>query len=395
MIFNHIPRSLLVPGLMGLVFISIWLCRPLNADAHTESLEKEILSIGTGKIFKGNLAGAKEAAIGDALKKGVERDLERRLGRQGMVDSFASIVHDILPGAKDAIVNFNILAEDQAGDQYTVLVRLKVNDKLMEERLRGLGALAVKGSPIRVLFLVSHIEPQKNRALYWWGDPRSDAPLSPTELVLYRIFEEYGFSPINRMLNIPEKQFSDEMKALELPFAEAVRWGGVLSANVVVLGRCEVMEGQSVSVNLTAVDSKTSTVLGRESRIERIDGGSSDPGRENDPVTRAISKAVAELSPLIFENFESTDREISQFEMTLEGLKSLGQFREFKAFLQNEIPGVKAVTQTRIKGKSLTVRIDFSGEKEHFLDMVSGYERLPFQAEMTTSEAGEILFNIR
>ncbi len=395
MICNHIPKRVFVFGLVGLAFISMLLCRPPKAGAHTESREKEILSIGSGKILDGNLAAAKKAAIGDALTKGVERDLAGRLGRRGMVNGFAAIIHDILPGAKEAIENFYILAEDQTDDRYTLLVRLKVNDELMEERLRDLGVLAVKGPPIRVLFLVSHLEVGKNRMLYWWGDPRSDSPLSQTELTLYRVFEEHGFSPVNRILSIPEMPFSDEMKALELPLGEAVRWGDVLGANVVVLGRCEVLEGRSASVNLTAVDTKTSTILGREGRIERIDDGSLDPGREEDPVTKAISEAVDGLIPLIFKNIRSTGREISRFEITLEGLKSLRQFREFKEFLQNEIPGVQAVTQTRIKGQSLTVMIDFTGDKEHFLDMVSGHERLPFHAGMTKSEADEILFIIR
>jgi len=70
LICNHIPKRVFVFGLVGLAFISMLLCRPPKAGAHTESREKEILSIGSGKILDGNLAAAKKAAIGDALTKG-------------------------------------------------------------------------------------------------------------------------------------------------------------------------------------------------------------------------------------------------------------------------------------------------------------------------------------
>lgn len=393
---GHVPKGAYAPILVELFLIGVLLLSwAQKVNALTESSEQEILAIGTGTISDGNFAEAKERAIVDALTKGVERDVARRLGRQRMINSFATIVQEILPAAKEAIENFHILAEEQTGNQYNLLVRLKVNDKLIEERLRDLAITVEEGPPVRILFLVSHFERGRDRMLYWWGEPEKDSPLSPTELMLYRVFEEYGFIPINRLQNIPEIAFSEEMKARDLTFEEAVRWGNAFSANAVVLGGCDILEDGSVSLTLTALNPETSTVLGRESRLEPNNGIDSRPGAATESLTKAINKVVAGLSPQISRGLNSTGWSTSRFEVSLEGLKSFREFRAFKNFLEQKVAGVNSVTQTRIKGKILTVLVEFSGKEERFLEMITRNEHLPFQTEARKTDTGEIILRIR
>ena len=393
---GHATEGAYVGCFFGLFLICMILfCRPLMVEALPESSEKEIVTVGTGTIFDGNRAGAKERAIADALTKGVERDLARRLGRQGMVNGFATIVHEILPAAKEAIENFHILAEEQTDSKVMLLVRLKVNDKLIEERLRDLMIADEEGPPLRVLFLVSHIDLRENRVLYWWGEPDRESPLSPTELILYRVFEEYGFIPVNRLQNVPETAFSEEMKARDLPFEEAVRWGKAFSAHVVVLGACDILEDGSISLTLTALDPETSSLLGRASRTVQSEGSTPDPEAETDMVTKAVSEVTAVLRPHILKGLHSAGRSTSRFEVSLEGLKSFKEFRVFKTFLEQEVAGVNAVTQTRIKGKRLTVMVDFSGAEERFLEMITRHDHLPFRTEWQKTDTGEIILTIR
>ena len=95
--------------------------------------------IGTGDISNGNVASARKDAISDALVKGVEGFLTRRLGSEGMVNNFSRIIHDIIPAAEEGTENFHILAEEQTSKHYKILVQIKVNAKLMEERFKGKG----------------------------------------------------------------------------------------------------------------------------------------------------------------------------------------------------------------------------------------------------------------
>ena len=116
--------------------------------------ENEVYAIGTGKIVQGNLAVAKRKAIESASGKGLEVYLIRRLGSQGMVNNFQRIVQEVIPRSADAFENFNILAEEQMEPYYQILVRFRINEKVMDETLREAGVVYTEGPPVKVLFLV-------------------------------------------------------------------------------------------------------------------------------------------------------------------------------------------------------------------------------------------------
>ena len=133
-------------------FCALWLSlAPAAMGAKTA--ENEILAIGTATIKEGNLAQAKESAISDALTKGVENYLLHRLGSEGVVNNFNRIIYDILPRAKVKVENFNILLEDQTGEEFKVFIKLRVNEKVIDEKLREAGVVVTDGPPIETLYL--------------------------------------------------------------------------------------------------------------------------------------------------------------------------------------------------------------------------------------------------
>ena len=186
------------------IFFTVSL-HPSMAEMSSKAGQKEILVIGTGTIVRGNEAEAKKKAVSEALVKGVEEYLTRRLGRQGMINNFSRLIHGIIPKAREEIENFNILAEERVDQDYKILVRVKVNEKVMEEKLREIGLIEMEGPPIKVLFLVSQIKPREGEISFWWENPQGESPLTPTELVLYRVFQARGFRPVNRLSSIPKE----------------------------------------------------------------------------------------------------------------------------------------------------------------------------------------------
>ena len=88
------------------------------AQVDTKPEQNEILVIGTGGILDGNVAKARKKAIAEALVKGVEEYLGRRLGSQTMINNFPRLLQDVIPKAREEIENFHILAEDQTGDHF-------------------------------------------------------------------------------------------------------------------------------------------------------------------------------------------------------------------------------------------------------------------------------------
>jgi hypothetical protein len=312
-----------------------------------------------------------------------------------MINNFSRLLQDVIPRAREEIENFHILAEERMEKKYKILVRVKVNDKVMEDRLREIGVVLMEGPPIRVLFLVSQSGPRKGRTSYWWQNPETDSALTPVELALHRVFQERGFQPINRLLKIPEGEYSPEMKALDLSDEDAIRWGELFSADVVVQGRCEIIGGDEVSIVLKALHVENLIIIDQDMHSERLGEGAGGMEQIVETIGMAVNNVASRLSPEIMMAIELPEAKITQLALTLKGLRSFRQYRDFKDFLEKNVPGVKSVRQTRVKGNSMSVAVEFLGDEEKFLNRVSNHENLPFKADLAKTEGGEILVLIR
>lgn len=394
---HHMLRPSLASVLIGfccIFFISLSDVSVSQAETPGKGYKTEILVIGSSLISAGNVASAREAAISEALVKGVEEYLTERLGDQGMINNFPRLIHEIIPRAREQVENFHILAETQTDKHYKILVRLRINEKVMEEKLRDIGLIVIKGPPLKILFLVSQIQLFGGKISYWWREPESSAGLTSTELALHRVFQEHGFSPINR-LNVPEESYSSEMKILDLSDESAARWGRIFSADVVIHGRCEILKGEAIYIILSALDVKKGIIISRDSQSEKIEKGSEGIDQVMQSIERAINKIAIRLGPEIIKATGTPDIGINELKITLTGLKDFKQFRDFRDFLKKDIPGVKSVRQTRVSSNSISISVEFSGSGEKFLDTFLSHEGFPFQADVSKTEEGEIIVEIK
>ena len=380
--------------LVGMIFL-IFFCPAAMAQMDEEGSQGEILVIGTGFITGGNVAKAKETAISEALILGVENYLTSRLGRQGMINNFPRLVQDIIPGAKEDVENFNILAEEQTSNHYKILVRVKINERVMEQRLRETGLILMTGPPIKTLFLVSQVEPDKGENAYWWHNPETVSGLTPTELALHRVFQERGLSPINRLLIIPEDTYTQDMTELDLSDEKAVRWGELYAADVAIHGRCEIFGGFGVILRLSAVDVKRGLLITQATEIEKTEADPENKEQIMASVEKAIDKIAVKMIPPILKAMVPPEESPQQIEITLKGLKNFQQFRAYRDFLKKDVPGVKSVKQTRIRGDAMSILVEFTGDRDEFIDKISKHENLPFDVETEVTDTGEIVIKIQ
>ena len=384
--------------LITIIFESLFLVLNLSlsaAQTGIEDAQNQTLVIGTGTIVGGNVPEARSMAISEALVKGVEEYLARRLGSEGMINNFLRLLQDVIPNAKEGIENFNILAEERMDNHYKILVRVKVNDKVIEERLRETGIVLMEGPQIRVLFLVSQIGPSEGELSYWWKEPEADFALTSIELALYRVFQERGFYPINRLTNIPEGEYFPEMKVLNLSDESAIGWGKLFLADVVIRGRCEIIEGKEVSVMLEALRVENGILIYQDMQSETIGEGPGSTDQVVETIEIAVNNLVSRMSSEIMMAMQLPEPVINRVELILRGLRSFRQFEEFKGFLENEIAAVKSVKQTRISGNSMFISVEFLGDKKNLLDMISKQASLPFATDVNRTEEGEIIVVIR
>ena len=218
--------------------------------------------------------------------------------------------------------------------------------------------------------------------------------MTPTELALHRVFQEHGFSPINRLVSLPEENYSPDMKTLDLSDEDAIIWGRLFSADVVIRGRCEIIEENMVSVSLIALDKEKGFIY-QDNQTEKADKASGGMEQFIQTIEKAVNKIAARMVPLVIKAIQIPEVKPNQLEITLKGLRNFKQFREFRDFLKKEMKEVKSVKQTRVRADSITISVEFTGDEDKFLEMVLNHENLPFEAEMSKTDKEEIIIKIR
>ena len=380
---------------LGFVFLFGFVFHVSAAENLEKTDMSEILVIGNGSVIRGNVAAARDAAISDALVKGVAQYLALYLGSEKMINNFARLINDVIPKSGEEIENYNILAEEKNDRQYKILVRIKVNEELMEEKLSQMGIILRDVPAIKLLFLVYQKDPEDGNIYYWWNEPDSNNPMTSTELILHRIFQERGFDPVNRLLNLPEETYSDDLRKLDLTDDDAMEWGRLFSSDVVILGKSEITEDERVFVSLKTIDIEKNNVISEDFQIEPIEQSGMKDRQVMDTLEIAINNIVTRLSPAIIKSFEEIEREISLFEVEFRGLRSLKQLQILTDSLKSDINGVKSVIQKRIKRNSITVSVEFAGDVDMFLDRVKKYAKFPFLIDVSKTEEGKGIIEIR
>ncbi|MBC8421177.1 MAG: hypothetical protein ISR62_00705 [Desulfobacteraceae bacterium] len=378
-----------------IIFLACFLIFGLSlSQAETGENQKktELLAIGISPILKGNSAVAKEKAIAQALMKGVEDYIVNLLGSQGVVNSFERITEEIIPGAKEEIENFHILAEHQADEKYKVLVRLRVNEGIIREKLRSAGALLTEVPLVKVLFLVSEAEGDNVR--YWWKDAEGLQSLSAVELALHKVFQERGFRAINRALSPPDaKQFND-LTSPDLQNEDILKWGRLFSADVVIFGQSKISEKREMSLTMNVLDVSQGIQICQGSTSDWIEEELTDTEQIIGVLQGIVNRLAATLCPCIIRAVTSEYEKIYQLEVTLAGMSRPKQFWRFSDFLREEVIGIKSVVPSKIKGNSISASVEFQGDGKKFINRVLNHQKLPFPLRLEQTDEKAIVFNL-
>ncbi|MBN2060560.1 MAG: hypothetical protein JW882_09110 [Deltaproteobacteria bacterium] len=388
-------KKVLLSAVCWAILLLIFVPPSISEENAVEEEDQEIIVIGSGWISEGNVAQARKAAISDALVKGVEGYLTKRLGSQDMVNNFQRVIQDIIPNADEKIENYHILAEHQMDKYLKVLVRVKVNNAMMEGVLKEMGPAQMNGEPIKVLFMVSEEQKEKEKILYWWSDPEEETGLTDTELILHRIFQGLGLTPINRAQEFPGGVYSDEMRKPELADEDIINWGRLFSSDVVVYGMCSFLDEDSIYVMLKSYDIGSGTMAYEDSQVSTIDRSKGGQSHLTQAIERVINSIALKMTPATIGVFDLNQNAVSKMEIELAGLKSFEQFRRLRDFFLNEIEGVNSVIQTRMRANSITVKVEFMGTEDRFIDSILNHDGFPYLAEIRKTEEGIILIQIK
>ena len=363
-------------------FTCSFLSNPCAAFGN-EKVRDEILAMGEGKIVEGNIAAGKSEAISDAMGKAMEEYLILRLGEAEMINNFDVLANEILPAFREGIENFHILVENMTGAEYQVLVKVKVNTKVLDEKLRSSGLALEQAPQGKVLFMVSEVQGDKMQ--YWWKGPESFSVMDQAEVILYRIFQERGFLPINHTFGIGDRPLSPELKSGELDNSSALKWGKMLSADFVVTGQSVLQDDTSATLRLRVLSVKDNLVLGEGTETSLKEQSAESGEGSRNLLDTAAHKLADRLIPSILSLGTETASKIQHIRVTLKGMRNYKDFMDLQNFLKEDVPGVKSVQQSRMSQGVLSVDVDFAGSRDQLLHRLLNQEKLPLKLSLQSA----------
>ena len=374
-------------------FSAFFISSTLFSHAFAENLRgnKECFAIGTGTIVKGNLVKAKKRAIRMALLKGAENYLVRLLGNQAVATNFENLAHGIIPNADQAIENFHILAEQRVGDRYSVFVKMKISENTMAEKLREAGVFQTVNRSVKVLFMVS--ETRGPVEVFWWQNAAAHPALTPIELALHGVFQDRGFNPVNRIMDLPSSEVLSGAFPPNLRAEDASEWGKLFSADVVVYGKSLILDDKLV-LNLKALDVRKGVQICRKSGSEKIPQGTVQNEKILNIMRKCVSRLAINLSPCILGNINTEPQAAHKLDVTLAGISQPRQFQTFSEFLKTHIPGVKNIIPSRISDNSMSATVGFQGDRVTFISLVLNHSNLPFPLHLGQTDTENILFYV-
>jgi hypothetical protein len=375
-----------------MIFFSFFFTSSLlfsHAVAENPRGKKERFAIGTATIVKGNLVKAKKRAIRMALLKGAEDYLVQLLGNQVVATHFESLAREIIPSVSQEIENFHILAEQRVGDRYTVFVKMKINENTMAEKLRETGIFQTVNRSVKVLFMVS--ETRGPVEVFWWQNAAAHPALTPIELALHGVFQDRGFNPVNRIMDLPPSEVLSGAFPPNLQAEDASEWGKLFRADVVVYGKSLILDDKLV-LNLKALDVRKGIQICQKSGSQKIPRGTVSNEKILNIMRKCVNRLAINLCPCILGNANTEPQAAHKLDVTLAGISQPRQFQTFSEFLKTHIPGIKNIIPSRISDDSMSATVDFQGDRVTFISLVLNHSSLPFPLHLGQTETENILF---
>jgi len=365
--------------LLVFVFLAINLfTEACLAQETKEATNDERILTGTGAIVDENIALARNEALSEAFVKAIEEYLIQRIGSQGVANNFQRLDEEILSRTQEAIQDYQIISEFRTERYVRVLAKVRVNEAVLDQKLKKMGLLEADTVQIAVLFMVSE-KKEGFSTTYWWGDPSRPASITQAELSLSRIFEERGFRVVNRSFFPPEETYDEGMLSLTLSDEQVAKWGRLLSAQIVIAGEANLYGLSRALVSLKAIKVTDGTIIAQGFREGIFD---STTGGEESAIGLAITSWANDMIPHLMGGLERAQKIINRVTIIVNGLNSYGDFLLFKDFLKKNFPKITSVLERRLAKDSVTFGVEIEGGSTGMAQKLLDHPGTPFAIEI-------------
>jgi hypothetical protein len=347
----------------------------------------EMITADGGAAITGNIAIAREKAIDDALRRAVEQAVGTLISSDTMTNNF-QVVHDkILAQTSGYVKNYQIVKEEQVGQEFRVSVMADVGRQNLQRSLEALGLLHQLKEKPKVMVIIE----EKVGGLF--GTTAWET-VGQAESTLMERLVAAGFQvvdPATVRANIPRDK---ALRLLEGDPKAAATAGLQYGAQVVITGRAfsknaggRLLGTQMQSIQATlqarAIRADDGRVIssrseqGAKAHIDEMQGGA-----------LAIKEASEKLSDaMVNDILTSWKREVygrsQEITLIISGLVSYRHLSAVKSFLEHDLQGVKAVHQRNFTQGTAELMLDFAGKTSLIADELATKQFTGFRLEPT------------
>lgn len=332
---------------------------------------KEVTVEGVAAIVNGDKAIARDRAIDDAKRKGVEQIAGAQVSAESISENFELVSDKIFSRASGFVKAYKIVSELQEEGVYKVTINAQVDSSAVASDL----ALIFKNKP-RVIVMIAEQNIGSKGFSYWWGSSGYVADMQMMQSTLIEDWQDKGFKFVDPALLAGKLRVQGAMKKPDMDDQHAVLVGRDADADVAIVGRVlvsdagPVMDGlkmhsfQAVgTIRVLSIDTGEILAVGDETAAATH----VDPNVGGRNAIKALAKKLGDkLEARIVARWTAEASSSRELDVVVSGAKSSKDINGLKKVLNNNIRGIESVSVRKRKGGKAFFTVKVKARAEDF-----------------------------
>lgn len=361
-----------------LVLLLLPLCF-LRAQEEVSSEAKEVVASGLGSIIGSDVAHARDDAVEDALRKGLEQALGILVESETLVENFQLIEDNIYSKTRGYVQSYDVIHEGKRDEQlYEVTLRAVVKMADLQNDLDAIASLIRRKNTPRMMVMIEERNiGQAPGILHYF-----EADMNSAETAIMDAFMAKGFKFVDRATVMRNLDREKAAAILEGNAEEAAALGRSVGAEVIITGKAlakaVVVEAfgakqrsQQATLNVKVIRTDTGGILATSSsqgafpHIDDVVGGTK-------AIQKACEKLSAELMDEIIERWHEDLSRGTTITLKVRGVADYEMLNQFKSSLKYYVRGLSTVTQRDWYESFATLEVVMTGNAEDLAQRLSG-----------------------
>lgn len=368
------------------ILLQLILVLPVLAQAP-DTTAREVVAKGIGSIIDGDVAHARDDAIDDALRSGLEQSLGMLLESETLVENYQLLEDRIFSKTQGYVQNYDVVKEGKRDETlYEVTLRASIRLTDLKSDLDGIATLMRRKNTPRIVVMIQ----ERNVGE---GDRYFEADMNTAETAIMDVMMSKGFKFVDQTTVRANIRRQEAAAMLEGAPAQAAAIARTLGAEVAVTGKAiakatevEVFgskqRSQQATVNLRAIRTDTGDIIATASaqgafpHINDVIGGTK-------AIEKASHKASEEIIEKILSRWNSDVSQGSSLSLEVTGIDGFDMLAAFKASLPYWVRGMNSVNQREWSGERALFEVQMTGNSDDLAQRLSGKQGNGFTVKVT------------